>query len=89
MANQQAQPPPADLQKEGEYESPFFSFYHIAGPPFAGFQPPSVFKDSVRLQEPTKGGPYAAKQTTAFSITSKAPAGQFPDRLRRSEAWNG
>jgi hypothetical protein len=24
MANQQAQPPPADLQKEGEYESPFF-----------------------------------------------------------------
>jgi hypothetical protein len=78
MANQQAHPPPADLQKEGEYEFSFFSFYHIAGPPFAGFQPPSVFKDSMRLQEPTKAGPSSAKQTTAFGITSDAPAGQFP-----------
>ena len=57
--------------------SPFFSFYHIAGPPVAEFQPPSVFKDSVRLQEPTKGGPSAAKQTTATSISSDAAAGQF------------
>jgi hypothetical protein len=78
MANQQAQPPPADLQKKGEYASPFFSFDHMASPPFAGFQPPFVFKDSMRLYEPTKGGLSTAKQTTAFGITSNAPAGQFP-----------
>jgi hypothetical protein len=36
--------------------SPFFSFYHIAVPPVAEFQPPSVFKDSVRLQEQRRVG---------------------------------